>query len=154
MPRRTGRGGVFNRRVREETPAARTRTAALVASGESSPPRERPGGGSSQRKGAGRLHGQFSSTARFKAIGAQIGVGGDLSSIGSNPAGIGLFTRSDFSFTPEFNSYSADAQYLNSQTIGKKENIEDFSSSFLGKQQIPGTKQPDTQPLILPSDLN
>jgi hypothetical protein len=31
---------------------------------------------------------QSSSTARFKAIGAQIGVGGDLSSIGSNPAGI------------------------------------------------------------------
>lgn len=83
----------------------------------------------------GQIHAQYSadalrfsqsqsgSTARFKAIGAQIGVGGDLSSIGSNPAGIGLFTRSDFSFTPEFNSYSADAQYLNSQTIGKKDKL-------------------------------
>lgn len=67
--------------------------------------------------------GQSGSTARFKAIGAQIGVGGDLSSIGSNPAGIGLFTRSDFSFTPEFNSYNADAQYLNSRTMGKKDQL-------------------------------
>lgn len=66
---------------------------------------------------------QAGSTARFKAIGAQIGVGGDLSSIGSNPAGIGLFTRSDFSLTPEFNSFSADAQYLNSQTVGKKDQL-------------------------------
>lgn len=83
----------------------------------------------------GQLHAQYSadalrfsqaqsgSTARFKAIGAQIGVGGDLSSIGSNPAGIGLFTRSDFSFTPEFNSYNADAQYLNSRTMGKKDQL-------------------------------
>ena len=83
----------------------------------------------------GELHAQYSadalrfsqsqagSTARFKAIGAQTGVGGDLSSIGSNPAGIGLFTRSEFSITPEFNSYSADAQYLGQQTIGKKDQI-------------------------------
>lgn len=66
---------------------------------------------------------QAGSTARFKAIGAQIGIGGDLSSIGSNPAGIGLFTKSDFSFTPEFNSFSADAQYLNSQTRGQKDQL-------------------------------
>jgi len=66
---------------------------------------------------------QSSSTARFKAIGAQTGVGGDLSSIGSNPAGIGLFTRSEFSFTPEFNSYNADASYLGKTTIGKKDQL-------------------------------
>lgn len=83
----------------------------------------------------GEIHAQYSadalrfsqtqsgSTARFKAIGAQIGVGGDLSSIGGNPAGIGLFTRSDFSFTPEFNNYNADAQYLNTQTVGKKDQL-------------------------------
>jgi hypothetical protein len=83
----------------------------------------------------GKVHAQYSgdalrfsqsqagSTARFKAIGAQIGVGGDLSSIGSNPAGIGLFTRSEFSITPEFNSYNTDAQYLGKQTIGSKDQI-------------------------------
>ena len=66
---------------------------------------------------------QSSSTARFKAIGAQTGVGGDLSSIGSNPAGIGLFTKSEFSITPEFNSYNADASYLGKTTIGKKDQL-------------------------------
>jgi hypothetical protein len=66
---------------------------------------------------------QSSSTARFKAIGAQTGVGGDLSSIGSNPAGIGLFTKSEFSFTPEFNSSNADALYLGKSTVGKKDQL-------------------------------
>ena len=66
---------------------------------------------------------QYGSTARFKAIGAQTGVGGDLSSVGSNPAGVGLFTRSEFSLTPEFNSYSADAEYLEVRTLGKKDQI-------------------------------
>lgn len=83
----------------------------------------------------GQVHAQYSadalrfsqsqsgSTARFKAIGANIGVGGDLSSVGGNPAGIGLFTRSEFSFTPEFNSYNADAQYLGQNTLGKKDQL-------------------------------
>ena len=66
---------------------------------------------------------QYGSTARFKAIGAQTGVGGDLSSVGSNPAGVGLFTRSEFSLTPEFNSYTADAEYLGVRTLGKKDQI-------------------------------
>ncbi len=66
---------------------------------------------------------QFGSTARFKAIGAQTGVGGDLSSVGSNPAGLGLFTRSEFSLTPEFNSFSADAMYLGQPGIGKKDQV-------------------------------
>lgn len=55
----------------------------------------------------------YGSSARFKGMGnAQIGVGGDMSSLGGNPAGLGLFTRSEFSFTPEFNSTSAKSDYL------------------------------------------
>ncbi len=84
---------------------------------------------------SGDLHAQYSadalrfsqsqhgSTARFKAIGAQTGIGGDLSSVGSNPAGIGLFTRSEFSISPEFNFYNADADYLGQTTIGKKDQL-------------------------------
>ncbi len=56
----------------------------------------------------------YGSTARFKALGnAQIGVGGDMSSLGANPAGLGLFTRSEFSLTPEFNQTGINATYLN-----------------------------------------
>jgi len=65
----------------------------------------------------------FGSTARFKAIGAQTGVGGDLSSVGGNPAGIGLFTRSEFSITPEFNSFISDAQYLGQRNLGRKDQM-------------------------------
>ena len=60
---------------------------------------------------------QWGSTARFKAIGAQTGVGGDLSSVGGNPAGIGLFSGSELSFTPEFNGYNNGSNYLGQQTI-------------------------------------
>jgi hypothetical protein len=66
---------------------------------------------------------QYGSTARFKAVGAQTGVGGDLSSVGANPAGLGLFTRSEFSLTPEFSSSTADAQYLGQSDIGRKDQM-------------------------------
>lgn len=66
---------------------------------------------------------QYGSTARFKAIGAQTSIGGDLSSVGANPAGIGLFTGSEFSITPEINSYNADALYLGKSSVGKKDQL-------------------------------
>lgn len=57
----------------------------------------------------------YGSSARFKGMGnAQIGVGGDISSLHGNPAGLGLFTRSEFSFTPEFNNSTAKSDYLGS----------------------------------------
>lgn len=57
----------------------------------------------------------YGSSARFKGMGnAQTGVGGDISSLHGNPAGLGLFTRSEFSFTPEFNNTSAKSNYLGS----------------------------------------
>lgn len=61
----------------------------------------------------------YGSTARFKSMGnAQIGVGGDMSSLSGNPAGLGLFTRSEFALTPEFNQTGVDGNYLgtNSRT--------------------------------------
>lgn len=65
--------------------------------------------------------GNYGSTSRFKGLGnAQIGVGGDMSSLGGNPAGLGLITRSEFSFTPEFNSYSGDASYLGQNSSADK----------------------------------
>lgn len=55
----------------------------------------------------------YASSARFKGMGgAQIGVGGDISSLGGNPAGLGLFTRSEFSFSPEFSNLSTSAKYF------------------------------------------
>jgi len=66
----------------------------------------------------------YGSSARFKGMGnAQIGVGGDISSLGGNPAGLGLFTRSEFVITPEFNGTNIKADYLNTNTSSNKSQI-------------------------------
>ena len=52
-------------------------------------------------------------TARMQGIGgAQTALGGDISSALSNPAGLGLFNRSEFSISPSFNFISTDTEYL------------------------------------------
>jgi len=66
----------------------------------------------------------YGSTARFKGMGgAQIGVGGDMSSLGGNPAGLGLFTKSEFSLTPEFNGMTGKADYLSQRTNSSKDRL-------------------------------
>lgn len=66
----------------------------------------------------------YGSSARFKGMGgAQIGVGGDIGSINANPAGLGLFTKSEFSLTPEFNSVSNNSAYLGNNTKASKSQI-------------------------------
>ncbi len=56
---------------------------------------------------------QTGSTSRIKAIGnANTAVGGDISSISGNPAGLGFFTKSEASLTPEFDSYKSNSAYL------------------------------------------
>jgi hypothetical protein len=60
--------------------------------------------------------GNYGSSARLKGMGnAQVSVGGDVSSLGGNPAGLGFFTRSEFSFTPEFNNFGSKSTYLNNR---------------------------------------
>jgi hypothetical protein len=84
--------------------------------------------------GTGSLYAQYSgdalrfsqtnygSSARFKGLGnAQIGLGGDISSLSGNPAGLGMFTRSEFSITPEFNNSVANATYLGNNAKATKD---------------------------------
>ncbi len=66
----------------------------------------------------------YGSSSRFKGMGgAQIGVGGDMSSLGGNPAGLGLFTRSEFSLTPEFNYATSKADFLNQRTSDSQDKM-------------------------------
>lgn len=59
----------------------------------------------------------YGTTSRFKAMGgAQIGVGGDLTSLGGNPAGLGLFTKSEFNFTPGLFGKTNKVSYLGQTT--------------------------------------
>ncbi|MEQ8549740.1 MAG: hypothetical protein RIC03_17640 [Cyclobacteriaceae bacterium] len=57
------------------------------------------------------------STARVQGIGgAQVSLGGDMSIIASNPAGLGFFNKSVFSFTPALNFNESSSQYLGNTT--------------------------------------
>jgi hypothetical protein len=61
---------------------------------------------------------QFSRTkpwgsARIQGVGgAQIALGGDYSSAVSNPAGIGMYNRSEFTFSPGLLSYNTTSDYM------------------------------------------
>jgi hypothetical protein len=56
---------------------------------------------------------QQGSTSRIKAVGnAGTAIGGDLSSVSGNPAGIGFFTHSEFSITPELDGSKVKSTYL------------------------------------------
>ncbi|MBW4888892.1 hypothetical protein KXQ82_04170 [Mucilaginibacter sp. HMF5004] len=67
---------------------------------------------------------QTGSTARLKAIGnATTAIGGDLSSISSNAAGLGFYTSSDASFTPEFNLTGVKATYLGQTNNANSNNV-------------------------------
>jgi len=57
------------------------------------------------------------STARVQGIGgAQVSLGGDMSIIASNPAGLGFFNKSVFSFTPALDFNESTSQYLGNTT--------------------------------------
>lgn len=69
-----------------------------------------------------------SGSARIQSLGgAQVGLGGDYSSANSNPAGLGMFHRSEFTFTPAFNSNSSTTSYLGN-------NVNDSNSKII----VPG----------------
>ena len=56
-------------------------------------------------------------TGRIQAIGgAQVALGGDISSAYSNPAGLGFFNKSEFTFTPSVNFQDSESDFLNSKT--------------------------------------
>jgi hypothetical protein len=69
-------------------------------------------------------------SARIQGIGgAQIALGGDYSSALSNPAGLGMYNRSEFTFTPAITSNTTSATYLGNSTSDNRSvfNIPGFS---------------------------
>ncbi len=64
------------------------------------------------------------SSSRFKGLGnAQTALGGDVSSLASNPAGLGLFTRSEFNLTSDFNMSDIKSEYLNQSSDSQKNRL-------------------------------
>lgn len=63
-------------------------------------------------------------TARIQGLGGgQVALGGDMSSANSNPAGLGFYNRSVFSFTPSLNFHSSDTEFLGTNTNNFKNNF-------------------------------
>jgi hypothetical protein len=72
-------------------------------------------------------------SARIQAMGgAQISLGGDYSSSLSNPAGLGMFNRSEFAFTPSLNFSNTTSNYLGNSSNASKNNfsLPGFSLAF------------------------
>ncbi len=83
---------------------------------------------------------QYGSTARIKGIGnAQTAIGGDLSSISGNPAGIGFFTKSEASVTPEFNGTTQKALFFGQSGSAASNNLNFNNASvvFYSKLNTP-----------------
>lgn len=83
-------------------------------------------------------------TARIRGIGqANTALGGDISSISSNPAGLGFYNRSEVSFTPAVSINSTSSTYLNNttNTTSTKFGIGNFGVSLNSKRpdNIPGS---------------
>jgi len=79
---------------------------------------------------------QSSPTARFDAMGgAKSAVGGDLSSLYGNPAGLGMFSKSEFNLTPSFSSRNNNitANATNSNTANSNLNLDNIGIVFNGK---------------------
>ena len=67
---------------------------------------------------------RFNGSARIMGIGgAQVALGGDISSATSNPAGLGFFNRSQFSFSPSLNFHRSDANYNGNSILTESENF-------------------------------
>lgn len=66
----------------------------------------------------------YGGTARSMAVGGAFGsLGGDFSSISMNPAGLGVYRSSEFTFTPTFNYINTNANFLDN-------NASDFKYNF------------------------
>lgn len=75
----------------------------------------------------------YGSTARSMSMGgAFTALGGDFSSLGLNPGGIGVYRAGEFSITPVFNFQKSDANYMDTQTDEFKYNIGIENLGFVG----------------------
>lgn len=63
-------------------------------------------------------------TARFTAMGGAFGaVGGDFSAVAQNPAGLGLYRGSEFTFTPNYYMENSTAKYLGNSSRDYADNL-------------------------------
>lgn len=80
---------------------------------------------------------QTGTTSRIKAIGnAGTAIGGDLSSVSGNPAGLGFFTKSELSITPEFDGSKVNASFLNQANSASQNSVNLNNASIVFYNRI------------------
>jgi hypothetical protein len=66
----------------------------------------------------------FGGTARFSSMGGAFGaLGGDVSTMSTNPAGLAVFRKSDFSFTPSFYNMTVNSSYGDTTSSDQRFNM-------------------------------
>ena len=71
-------------------------------------------------------------SARMQAIGgAQVSLGGDVSSAFSNPAGLGFYNKSQFAFSPQFTGINTTSDYLDTENSDFKLNANLANMGFV-----------------------
>lgn len=80
-------------------------------------------------------------SARIMGMGGvQTSLGGDYSSALSNPAGLGMFNRSEFTISPGFNSATVNSEYLNNKSSDSKTNLHIPAFSLVFQTEQDGRK--------------
>ena len=87
------------------------------------------------------LHSQYSPVGTARSLGlagAFSAVGADMSAAALNPAGLGLYNRSEFVITPAYRITNSNGSYLGSAVDGSKNNlgIPNFGISFHNERYI------------------
>ena len=83
---------------------------------------------------------QTGTTSRLKGVGnAGTAIGGDLSSVSGNPAGLGFFTMSEASLTPEFDGSKINANYQGQNNSASKNalNLNNAAIVFYSRLNTP-----------------
>ena len=67
---------------------------------------------------------QLGGTARFASVAGAFGaLGGDFSALSSNPAGLGIYKKSEFTFSPSFFSGQSESKYNGMTSSDYKHNF-------------------------------
>lgn len=79
----------------------------------------------------------FGGTARNLATGGAFGaLGGDVSTLSNNPAGIGIFQKGQFTFSPSFSSIKTNSLFLDNNEEDRKYNFNISNFGILWSKQL------------------
>ncbi len=82
-------------------------------------------------------------TAKYSSMGGALGaLGGDISAISDNPAGLGLFMYQELNFTNDFRYINSSTEYLNTITDDNKINFGFNNFGYVGSTRVYDTESP------------